>query len=65
MKKSDKIYLAVLAVTAFFITSLLTGCKSTKHTDCDAYGSYQINEDSTIVKVEHCHIEEDFQNYWN
>ncbi len=41
---------------------LLTSCKTSKHTDCDAYSdTYLIREDSMIVKVYHCHIEE--ENY--
>ena len=36
----------------------LSSCKTSK-TDCDAYGSYTLKKDSTIVKIEHCHIEEE------
>ena len=40
---------------------LLTSCKSTK-TGCDAYGSnYNIQKDSLVLKVNHCHI--DSENY--
>ena len=37
---------------------VLSSCKTSK-TDCDAYGSYELKKDSTIVKIEHCHIEEE------
>jgi hypothetical protein len=37
----------------------LVSCKSTKHTDCDAYGLYETEKESTVVKIEHCHIEEE------
>jgi hypothetical protein len=49
-----------------FIIGLLTlvSCKSTKHTDCDAYGYNTIKENTTLVKVEHCHIEEESYCYY-
>ena len=36
---------------------ILVSCKSTKHTDCDAYGY-------NTIKVEHCHIEEESYCYY-
>ena len=40
---------------------ILSSCKTSK-SNCDAYSdSYLIRTDSTIVKVYHCHIEE--ENY--
>lgn len=48
-----------LALMLLYI--LLTSCKSSKF-GCDAYGSnFEIQEDSIIVKVNHCHIEK--ENY--
>ena len=45
---------------------LLTGCKTSKHADCDAYSdTYLIRKDSMIVKVEHCHIEEEHYCHYN
>ena len=62
MKLSDKIYLVFIALTIIVMTTFLTGCKSSKHADCDAYSdTYLIRTDSMIVKVEHCHIQE--KNY--
>ena len=37
---------------------ILMSCKTSK-ANCDAYSSYKIQKDSTIVKVEHCHIEQE------
>jgi hypothetical protein len=55
----NKIYLMVLLTT--IITATLSSCKSSK-SGCDAYGNSRvINNDSMIVKVEHCHIEK--ENY--
>ena len=47
-----KLIYLVISVTT------LIGCKSTKNTDCDAYGSYRI-------KVEHCHIDEEQYCYYS
>ena len=35
---------------------VLTSCKTSK-TNCDAYGSYEIQNGPTIIKADHCHIE--------
>jgi hypothetical protein len=60
MKKLNKIYLMVLLAT-IIISTLLSSCKSSK-SGCDAYGNSRvIDNDSMIVKVEHCHIEK--ENY--
>ena len=56
----NKIYLMVL-LTTIIISAILSSCKSSK-SGCDAYGdSRVIDNDSMIVKVEHCHIEK--ENY--
>ena len=66
MKKSDKIYLVILTTTVLAIVSLLTGCKSTKNADCDAYGdAYFIRTDSMIVVVDHCHNDKEHYCYYS
>jgi hypothetical protein len=56
----NKIYLMVLLAT-IIISATLSSCKSSK-SGCDAYGNSRvIDNDSMIVKVEHCHIEK--ENY--
>ena len=56
----NKIYLMVLLAT-IIISATLLSCKSSQ-SGCDAYGdSRVIDNDSMIVKVEHCHIEK--ENY--
>jgi len=37
---------------------ILMSCKTSK-ANCDAYSLYETQKDSTIVKVEHCHIEQE------
>jgi len=37
---------------------ILMSCKTSK-SNCDAYGSYEIQKGSTIIKVDHCHIEQE------
>ncbi len=45
---------------------LLGSCKTTKHTDCDAYGNaYFIRTDSMIVVVDHCHDDKNHYCYYN
>lgn len=48
-----------------FIVFMAQSCKTTK-SGCDAYGSNnEIKNDTTIVKVEHCHIEEESYCYYS
>ena len=53
-------------VIVYFLFSGLTSCKSSKHVDCDAYGDIKIlNTDSTLVKIEHCHIDKEHYCYYS
>lgn len=61
----EKIILASVKITVFMVYLLLSSCKSTKST-CDAYGSnHKIKQDSIILNVEHCHIEDEKYCFYN
>ena len=57
----EKIILAMVKLLIIMTYVLLSGCK-TSETNCDAYGHLgQVERDSIMIQVEHCHIEE--ENY--
>lgn len=63
INKNRTIYLTIkLILIMVYVT--LSSCKSSK-SGCDAYGSnYELKTDSTIVKVQHCHIPKESYCYY-
>ena len=66
MKLSDKIYLLFVAASITAMVTLFSSCKSTKNSNCDAYGdAYFIRTDSMIVVVDHCHNDKEHYCYYS
>lgn len=60
MEKMNKFYLTFVVTSVIMMTTFLIGCGASKNAGCDAYSdSYIIRTDSTVIKVSHCHINEE------